>query len=169
MVEFGAAAGLPSWAAARSGARRVVATDQYTSEGFRALEMSAEANGTRGCSVRAAAHSWGEGVGEVTGGRPFDVAIASDCLYNPDGHRPLLESASACLRDGGIFLVGYSLHGNVPAEAVEAFFGAAEARGFRVDGGFGIQHDVQNAAKWSGVEGRGNVYIKRLVKEPTAT
>jgi len=39
--------------------------------------------------------------------------VASDCIYFPGAHKSLLSSASKCVGEGGLWVVGFSLHGNV--------------------------------------------------------
>ena len=167
VVEFGAAAALPSLVCAKMGARCVVITDQFEENAFKALNATAERarEGGRGlCKVEVRAHSWGEGVETLVeaGAGKFGLCIASDCLYFPGGHEVLLQSAAACLESGGRFLVGYSLHGNVEEAQILSFFVKAVERGWTIDKEWKIEHERQKAATWSKVQNRGDVYVKVL-------
>jgi hypothetical protein len=54
------------------------------------------------------------------------MLITSDCIYNRMYHDALLRSATAAMDpNNGLFIVGYSLHGNVPACRALNFFEVA--------------------------------------------
>jgi predicted nicotinamide N-methyase len=56
-----------------------------------------------------------------------NLLIASDCIYNPTYHHALLHSVIGTMDiHTGRFLVGYSLHGNVPSKQTLDFFTVAQ-------------------------------------------
>jgi len=150
------------------GARTVVITDQFEETAFRALNLTADKCRAKSplCKVVVHEHSWGEDAApllKAAGGEKFGLVVASDCLYNPSCHEVLLESARSIVEEkAGVFLVGYSLHGNVEGEAIHAFFDAARRFGFTVDKEWKVDHDRQKAAEWSSDKQRGNVFVKVL-------
>ena len=119
-------------------------------------------------------HSWGEEIedlrrklgGEGRGGSTSlaDLVIASDCIYNPTHHASLLQSAAGVMSSDGLFIVGYSLHGNVPPDQILHFFHLAKH-----DFGLGIVNEFMK--EYDGQEGigsndptRGAVYVKVLAR-----
>ena len=100
---------------------------------------------------------------EVSGGR-VDILIASDCIYDPTYHVDLLDSASELISPEGTFIVGYSLHNNVPPASVEAFFELARGLGWKITGETVERFERQNAAPWDESSTRGDVYVKFLVR-----
>jgi predicted nicotinamide N-methyase len=187
-IEFGAGAALPSLALLRGGARRVVITDRHGDDRtFDALRMSVEANGRswrmgeggrRGRAV-IMPHTWGEDVDELlvgTGGggegddreasgRKADLLIASDCIYNPTYHGALLRSATGAMDPDAdaLFVVGYSLHGNVPASRTLDFFDAARRDfGLTIVNEFKIEYPDGQRGIGSEDGERGAVYVKVL-------
>jgi predicted nicotinamide N-methyase len=99
----------------------------------------------------------------VDGGGEIDLAIASDCIYNPTYHEVLLQSAAGVLsKENGVFIVGYSFHMNVPPEQVLDFFDIASSK-------FGLEVVSELKQEYDGQRGigdkdksRGVVYIKVL-------
>jgi predicted nicotinamide N-methyase len=185
-IEFGAGAALPSLALLREGAGRVVITDRYVNERtFDALRMSLEKNATscrmseEEMRVRGLVmpHTWGEDIGELLitqraagdgeeTARKANLLIASDCIYNPMYHDALLRSATAAMDPiDGLFVVGYSLHGNVPAHQTLNFFDVA-----RRDYGLIIANEYMkeyaDGQRGIGCDDgeRGAVYIKVLIR-----
>ena len=58
-------------------------------------------------------YKWGDDVTPVlaiNGNQPFDVAIASECLWKDDTHIILIESLDRLLKIGGIAIIGFSHH-----------------------------------------------------------
>ena len=190
-LEFGAGAALPSLALLKEGAHRVVFTDRYVNEQtFDALKLSIEKNALAWDineevvkrRTIVASHTWGEEIENLVnavvagaetvdekGGKHVDLLIASDCIYNPTYHAPLLQSASALIEPStGIFIVGYSLHGNVPTADVERFFEQAEKEyGLQVIHELAIEYSEGQMGIGSVDESRGNVYLKILAcREP---
>ncbi len=93
------------------------------------------------------------------------MLITSDCIYNPTYHDALLRSATAAMDpDNGLFVVGYSLHSNVPACWALNFFKVA-----RRDYGLIIANDYMKeyADGKRGIRSddgdRGAVYVKILI------
>uniref|UniRef100_A0A7S4IZL9 Calmodulin-lysine N-methyltransferase n=1 Tax=Odontella aurita TaxID=265563 RepID=A0A7S4IZL9_9STRA len=191
-LEFGAGAALPSMILLREGAGTVVMTDRITNEEtFEALEMSSEKNcrrwdiseeeRERRAVVRA--HTWGEDAEKLLeaggrdeedansdGGGRFDLLVASDCIYNPTYHEALLRSASAVIDESeGLFVVGYSFHGNVPPERVTQFFDLAESSddehygGFETVSEFKKEYDGQRGLGSSDSD-RGAVYVRVMAR-----
>ncbi|KAL7529003.1 hypothetical protein ACHAWF_002802 [Thalassiosira exigua] len=178
-VEFEAGAALPSLALIKKGARRVVLTDRFVNEQtFDALRLSVDKNAKRwGLSeeevkerVGIEHHAWGEGVEELVQVYPSsekaDLLIASDCIYNPSFHRALLRSAAGAIdEERGVFVVGYSLHGNVPEYQILNFFEVAKVEfGFHVTSEF-LQHYDGQEGIGSSDKKRGDVHVKVLAKE----
>jgi len=114
--------------------------------------------------VSVVPHSWGEDIDKLCGsdGRA-DLLIASDCIYNPMHHRALLESAIGTMNDGGLFVVGYSFHGNVSPNEVLAFFDLALEFGLEVTNGLDVESDGQRGIG-SNDASRGAVHLRVLEK-----
>jgi len=189
-LEFGAGAALPSLALLKGGAQKVVFTDRYVNDQtFDALKLSVEKNALawdineEDIKKRTAivGHTWGEDIeslykaiaadttndadGSEDENAPCaDMLIASDCIYNPTYHAALLQSASALIEPrAGIFIVGYSLHGNVPTSHVEKFFTEAKQEyGLEVVRELVIKYSEGQKGIGSVDEKRGHVYLKIL-------
>ena len=181
-IEFGAGAALPSLVLLKEGANKVVITDRFVNdETFDALRMSVDTNAkVWGISkekvkdrVAIMPHTWGEDVEKLTrqhtssNGKEeckADLLIASDCIYNPTYHKSLLDSTSSAMDCNSLFIVGYSLHGNVPSSQILNFFDIAKDE-------FGLQVVNEFTKEYDGQKGigcvdktRGAVYIKLLQK-----
>ena len=166
VLEFGAGAALPSLVCAKRGLGKVVTiTDQFEDGVFKAIEMSVAKNTSPNTQVVVKAHSWGESEADLVQEGKYDLMIASDCIYYPGAHQALLTSASKCVIAGGIWVIGFSLHGNCKEEEILNFFAMAKAEGWALEREFKIEHDVQEAATWSSVPKRGDVFIKVLAKK----
>ncbi|KAL3764046.1 hypothetical protein ACHAW5_003995 [Stephanodiscus triporus] len=65
-----------------------------------------------------------------SGRRKADLLIASDCIYNPTYHDALLRSAAGAMDPDvdAMFVVGYSLHGNVPDLRIFGFLRRGDTR-----------------------------------------
>jgi predicted nicotinamide N-methyase len=186
-LEFGAGAALPSLALLHEGAHRVILTDSALANNrtFDALHESVHANAKvwnilddeLSHRVKIMPHTWGNEIEEVRrvlgngiGGDSnslADLLIASDCIYNPTHHTSLLQSADGLLSSNGLFIVGYSLHGNVPPDQILDFFDIAKRH-------FGLEIVNECMRKYDGQEGigsddpiRGVVYIKVLARVST--
>ena len=85
VVELGCGLAVPSIAAARAGAD-VLATDMHT-EALALVERNARANGA---TIETAIANWME-PDELIGRGPFDIALASDILYERQSVAPLLS------------------------------------------------------------------------------
>ena len=179
-LEFGAGAALPSLVLLKEGATKVICTDRKINEQtFDALNLSVQKNCEEwGISkemiserISIVPHTWGEEIEKLTlvdGGGEIDLAIASDCIYNPTYHEVLLQSAAGVLsKENGIFIVGYSFHMNVPPERVLDFFDLASSK-------FGLEVVSELKKEYDGQRGigdkdknRGVVYIKVLAHKDT--
>lgn len=135
VVEFGAAAGIPSVVAAKIGAKRVIATDYPSKSVLRNLRKNCERNGVTD-RVRVTEYIWGEDatpVVQLNDGELFDVALATECLWRHESHQSLIDSAKSLLRIGGVLLLTYSHHVPGFEEQDDAFLSMAEAQGFSID------------------------------------
>lgn len=189
-LEFGAGAALPSLALLHEGAHRVVLTDSARANNrtFDALGKSVHSNAKVwnmnqdeiSNRVKIVPHTWGEEIDELrrvlgNGDRGrdegdnslADLVIASDCIYNPNHHTSLLQSAVGLMSSNGLFIVGYSLHGNAPPDQIFNFFHVA-----RRDFGLEIVNELRK--DYDGQEGigsndpnRGVVYVKVLARIST--
>jgi hypothetical protein len=153
VIELGAGAGLPSWTALHCGAQ-VICTDQAIPNRIRCLAESAERNfriieQNEKCTdyadmVRVCPYDWGASIKDITefiqepceghsiiDERLFDVVIATDCIYMPNFHSPLLESIMMLMSKTGVALLPFSLHGNVQDEAVWSIINLARSKGSR--------------------------------------
>lgn len=92
-----------------------------------------------------------------------DLLIASDCIYNPMHHRALLESAIGVMNDDGLFVVGYSFHGNVSPNEVLAFFDLALEFGLEVTNELNVESEGQRGIGSSDAS-RGAVHLRVLQK-----
>ena len=153
VLELGAAAGLPSIAAARAGAASVVATD-YPDPGL--MENLCFNVAQNGCLAEEHREKGGAppacaaGEGFVWGADPapllahvpqkFDLLLLSDLIFNHQAHPALLDTCDACLRksDGSepsevavpCALVFFSHHRPHLAHKDMGFFTLAEERGY---------------------------------------
>lgn len=100
---------------------------------------------------RVCAHDWGMPVDPVfqtlkgdnindNGGeddqapKRFDVLVATECCFMPWFYPELLTSIDALLIDqGGVAILAFALHGNVPDEEVWTLLDQAEECGFQVE------------------------------------
>mmetsp|Transcript_22697 Transcript_22697/g.64365 ORF Transcript_22697/g.64365 Transcript_22697/m.64365 type:complete len:319 (-) Transcript_22697:25-981(-) len=131
VLELGAGLGLPSWVAARQGAR-VVTSDIRDPERLTALAVAASLNAADGAvPAQVRGHSWGEPCDELlaASGGGFDLVVLCDCLYITELHGELISSIQACLAPGGVVLVAFALHHEHNEEAVFGFFTMAASRG----------------------------------------
>ena len=166
VLEFGAGAALPSLVCAKRGLGKVVTiTDQFEEGVFKAIELSVAKNTSPGTQVEVKAYSWGKSEPDLVREGKYDLMIASDCIYFPGAHQALLTSASKCVGAGGVWVVGFSLHGNCKEAETYNFFEMANAQGWVLERELKIEHDVQEAATWSSVPKRGDVYIKVLKRK----
>lgn len=130
VLELGAAAGLPSIAADRAGAARVVATDYPDPDLMQNLAHNLATN----ASARAVAHGyvWGADPCLLRAEAPhgYDTILMSDLIFNHQAHPALLATCDACLAPGGRVLVFFSHHRPHMAEKDVHFFTLARARGY---------------------------------------
>lgn len=174
-LEFGAGAGIPSFVCLATGVPCVVITDQPGSDAtFAALGRAVQENALRfsTCPSRAKIlpHLWGEECAPIvhaagaTEENCFQLLIASDCIYNPAAHAPLLRSCLHLLDlQRGRILVGLSLHSNFPDADVLGFFAAAARAGLAVVHEGEQRFDSQSGAVWQGRgTARATVFYKVL-------
>lgn len=112
IVELGAGAGLPSLICGKLGAKRVCAADYPSANVIMNLKRNVVRNNLiSNMSVRE--HIWGEDVTpllQANSNQPFDVVIASECLWRHECHTALLTTVINALKPGGYFLLTYSHH-----------------------------------------------------------
>lgn len=185
-IEFGAGAALPSLVLLREGTNQVIITDRFVNqETFDAIQMSVDKNikiwgGAQDVNdrVEIMSHTWGEEMEKLTQQtnnyeddgeckHSVDLLIASDCIYNPTYHKSLLESAKSAMlssNNNSLFIVGYSLHGNVPPSHILNFFNLAKDEyGLGIINEFTKEYDGQRGIG-SLDSNRGKVYVKVLAK-----
>jgi predicted nicotinamide N-methyase len=180
-LELGAGAALPSLALLHEGAHRVILTDsaRANSRTFDTLHKSVHANAKvwniseeeLSHRVKIVPHTWGEVLDELSsalGGsdnNSADLVIASDCIYNPTHHTSLLQSAVRSMSSDGLFIVGYSLHGNVPSDRVLNFFNIAKHEfGLEIVNQVMREYDCQ-VGIGSNDRNRAVVYVKVLARQ----
>jgi len=153
---------------------------------YRRTTASSDGGGGVGGRAVVVPHTWGEDVDglltHIGGGeddendreaaaattssttRKADLLVASDCIYNPACHDALLRSATGVMDpERGLFVVGYSLHGNVPSSRISAFFDAARRDyGLDVVNEFSRRYEGGQRGIGSEDAERGAVYVKVL-------
>jgi len=123
-LELGCGLGLPCLAAALAGAD-VLATD-WAPEALALLERNAVANGLR---VATAVLDWRSG---APAGRPFDLVLAADVLYEARNAEPLLAVLEEAVAPGGLAIVADPGRRHAAAFFEAASDGGWEARTFEV-------------------------------------
>eukprot|EP01039_Chlorochromonas_danica_P000983 gene983-1067_t len=134
VLEFGAAAGLPSITAAKLGAKVVCASDYPSPCVIETLQRNVVHNEVRDI-VHVVEHVWGESVERllsVNGGEKFDLVVASECLWRHECHEAFIQSIRAVLRPQGTLLVTYSHHIPNLEEEDDRFFSRCEEVGLRL-------------------------------------
>jgi EEF1A N-terminal glycine/lysine methyltransferase len=112
MIEFGAAAGLPSITAAKLGAALVCSTDFPSPTVLQTLQRNISINNVDE-KVIVKSHIWGESVQpllEANGQQKFDIALAAECLWRHESHNVLLRSILSVLKPKGLLIITYSHH-----------------------------------------------------------
>ena len=151
LVELGAGAGVPSWAAMHCGAR-VVCTDQAVPDRIRSIAECAQRNYREikekgknqlitdmAKKARACALEWGGSVDQVlecldeNKQERFDVIVAADCCYMPWLQPKLLDTMYALMSHRGVALIPFALHGNAKDEDVWGIVDRAKERGFETE------------------------------------
>eukprot|EP01031_Cornospumella_fuschlensis_P024829 gene24829-30003_t len=134
VLEFGAAAGLPSIVAAKLGALNVCASDYPSFTVLRTLEANVAENSVVN-SCKVVPHIWGEDVSALlsaNSGNRYDLVLAAECLWKHNAQVDLLKSIKGCIKQGGTLLLTYSHHiPNLEAED-NKFIALAEEQGFRL-------------------------------------
>lgn len=161
VVEFGAAAGIPSIVAAKLGAERVVSTDYPSKSVIRNLRRNCQRNGVENV-VQVGEYIWGEDVAPVIAaneGDYFDVALATECLWRHESHASLVSSVLGLLKPGGIFLMTYSHHVPGFEEQDDEFLVIAEANGLTKDSVV----EIEAPHMWSD-EKMSTLYLVKFIK-----
>jgi EEF1A N-terminal glycine/lysine methyltransferase len=113
VIEFGAAAAVPSLTCARMGAKVVIATDYPSPSVLENIQANIYRNQLQQ-TVHCLGHVWGsdnvEELLERNGGRQYDVALAAECLWKHETHDNLLRSIVRATRTGGTVLITFSHH-----------------------------------------------------------
>lgn len=188
LVEVGAGAGVPSWAAMKCGAN-VVCTDLSDSNRIRSMAECVERNFRQvqegdpsdektavllanAAKTRVCPHDWGSPVDKVVEAlnssnneadeeRKFDIVVAADCCYMPWWHKELLDSIYNLLSDRGVAIVAFALHSNTDDDDVWKIVDRAKYRGFVVE----ILESQQLTPPSAAMEAKqGLVHIVRLTK-----
>jgi nicotinamide N-methyltransferase len=117
VIEFGAAAGLPSIVARKVGAAVVCASDYPSPAVLETLveNMSNNDSDDDGSTDAAGVvgYIWGEdpsGLLKVNNGDLYDVVLASECLWKPDTHESFAQSIHWVLKPGGAVFLTFSNH-----------------------------------------------------------
>ncbi|PKI84141.1 nicotinamide N-methyltransferase [Malassezia vespertilionis] len=134
ILELGAAAGLPSIACGKHGARTVIATDYPDPDLMNNLHANIDANA---CSAtRAEGYIWGADPCALLQHTPeqYDTILMSDLIFNHQAHAALLTTCDQCLTTDAArrpqILVFFSHHRPSLAEKDMQFFALATERGY---------------------------------------
>ena len=174
VIEFGAAAGLPSLACLSPlGARLVLATDYPSSEVIKNLKGNLDRHfhsnpssslSTTSASYHVVEHQWGESVSPLIAcneEKQFDVAIASECLWRHELHEDLVSSIYHSLRSGGRAFITFSHHQAPGNEEKDMnFFQIAESKGLKVS----VIDARSGQAMWN-PEKESTILFYELIKE----
>ena len=127
VLELGAAAGLPSIVARKTGASSVVATDYPDPDLLQNLAHNVERYGGH-----VVGFIWGADGAPLLAHAPegFDLVLLSDLIFNHQAHPALIDTLDRCMRRDGQALVFFSHHRPHLAERDLAFFTLAEERGY---------------------------------------
>lgn len=112
VLEFGAAAGLPSIVAAKAGAAMVCSSDYPSPLVLDTLRKNIIENEVDD-RVFVCDHMWGESVEpllHLNGNSKYDIVLAAECLWKHESHEVLLKSILSVLKPGGSLLLSYSHH-----------------------------------------------------------
>jgi len=135
VIEFGAAAGLPSVLCHALGSSVVCASDYPSKAVIDNLNQNIVNNRRSGCNIEAVSHIWGESVEQllrVNNQTRYDFVLAAECLWHHTSHAALLQSIDAVLKPGGTLLVTFSHHVPGVEDCDLNFFTLAEQVGFKV-------------------------------------
>ena len=144
VIEFGAAAGLPSLACIFPiGAKNVVATDYPSDEVIKNLKKNLDKHykesslsTSLSSSYHVVEHIWGQDVESLLAcnhHEKFDLAILAECLWRHELHEDLVLSLYNTLKSGGRALITFSHHQPPGNEEKDLdFFTIALEKGFEV-------------------------------------
>ena len=132
IVELGAGAGLPALMCTRLGATTVVVTDFPAPTVIANLQENVRRNAEPSATVttHVAGFRWGDDPAPLlalNGGKLFDVAVCSECLWKADTHAVLAQSLADLLAPGGVAYVGFSHHHPGREDIDLSFFARAAA------------------------------------------
>ena len=135
VLELGAGAALPSIAAARRGASRVLATDFPDPGIVAAMRRNVDANCGAldpGQHVAAAGFEWGAPPADVLAafqGEPVHVVLMADTLWMERAHAALVDSLAALAGPDTRVVAAFMDHDTQGGRVARAFFAAAALRG----------------------------------------
>lgn len=135
VIEFGAAAGLPSIVCSLLGASRVCASDYPSKAVIENLNKNVTRNCNSSSSISVVPHLWGESVVDLlqrNDGNLYDLVVAAECLWHHTSHPLLITSISNVLKPGGSAIITFSHH--VPGLENDDlnFFTLAEQQGLKL-------------------------------------
>lgn len=136
VIEFGAAAGLPSMACAFNDALNVVLTDYPDPELLNALSDTVFLNKEKfKAQVYVKGFQWGQDVRELIEitNRKYDLILMADLIFNHKEHDHLLESSKQLLAENGRILTTFTHHVVKWADRDLKFFEKAKEHGFIVE------------------------------------
>lgn len=136
VLEFGAAAGLPSIVCAKLGASRVCASDYPSPTVIGTLRRNIQINDLAD-KVQVVTHIWGqqETIHDLLIANhnvKYDLIIAAECLWRHECHKSLLKSMQAVIAESGTghIIVTYSHHIPGMEKDDDNFFELAYDMGF---------------------------------------
>jgi EEF1A N-terminal glycine/lysine methyltransferase len=135
VLEFGAAAGLPSIVAGKLGAKLVCASDFPSPPVITTLEKNIIANNVDSI-VKVVPHIWSEDVSPIltlNKDEKYDIILAAECLWKHDSHPLLLQSILDTIKPNGILILTYSHHIPGLEAADDAFITSCSEQGFALE------------------------------------
>lgn len=132
VLEFGAAAGLPSIVCSKLGADLVCASDYPSKAVIAALQRNLHHNQV---DAQVVEHIWGEPADALLAanqGKRYDLILAAECLWRHDCHQTLVASITACLKDTGKVVLTYSHHIPGMEDEDDRFFSLCAEQGLQV-------------------------------------
>jgi predicted nicotinamide N-methyase len=139
VLEFGAAAGLPSLMCGRLCAGLVCSSDYPSKTVIDVLRANVNANcgndpgGVSRTKHFVVEHIWGEDVSPllaVNGGELYDVLLAAECLWKHESHEVFITSILRTIRKTGTLILSFSHHIQGLEACDLAFLAKLSAAGF---------------------------------------